>query len=381
MAQGFIPVGRTNMDEFAMGSSNEHSVYGPVDNPWNADHVSGGSSGGSAAVVAQGAVPVSLGSDTGGSIRQPASFCGVVGLKPTYGRVSRYGLVAFASSLDQIGPFSQCVDDTAILLDAICGFDPKDSTSNHHDGTVFFDDTPMDNLTGRVIGVPNELMGPDVDDDVRTGVMTALKKMESLGATVSFFDFPYFDASLAAYYILAPAEASSNLSRFDGVRYGHRTPADSLKSMIHSSRQTGFGDEVTRRIILGTHVLSSGYYDAYYGNAQRVRAVVTEQYATLFKTYDIICSPTATTTAFKKNAHQNNPLAMYLSDMATIPVNLAGLPAMSIPCGLDRNGLPIGCQFIAPWFKEKPMIQVARVLETALAFKPKRAFQLEDIVS
>ena len=376
MTAGFIPVGRTNMDEFAMGSSNEHSVYGPVSNPWNPDLVSGGSSGGSAAAVAAGLVPVTLGSDTGGSIRQPASFCGVVGLKPTYGRVSRYGLVAFASSLDQIGPFAQYVDDVAFILESLCGFDPNDSTSEKRPVESFSEQLSTESLKGKRIGVPNQLMTNTISEDVRTSLLAALKRFESLGAVVEYFDFELVDEALATYYIIAPAEVSSNLSRFDGVRYGNRnTDATSLKEMIQTTRQDGFGDEVKRRIILGTYVLSSGYYDAYYGKAQQVRAVVSETYANLFKSYDFICSPTAPTTAFKKGENLHDPMQMYLSDIATIPVNLAGLPAMSFPCGLDSAGSPIGCQLVGSWFNELGLLQAAQAFESSLEFQPKFSFE------
>ncbi len=378
LAQGFIPVGRLNMDEFAMGSSNEYSIYGAVDNPWDSACVPGGSSGGSAAAIARGLVPVSLGSDTGGSIRQPASFCGVVGLKPTYGRVSRYGLVAFASSLDQIGPMGQYVEDVAFLFESICGFDPNDSTSESLPEESFTDQLEQGTLKDKRIGVPNELMSDKVSDAVREATSSTLKMFEEAGAHVEFFDFKYFDEALATYYILAPAEASSNLSRFDGVRYGHRSnDGKNLKEMIEKSRQEGFGDEVKRRIILGTYVLSSGYYDAYYGKAQNVRGIVTERYSNLLKTYDFICSPTAPTTAFKKGAHEGDPLTMYLSDIATIPINLAGLPAISIPCGLDPNGLPIGFQLTGNWFQEKELLKAAYALQTRIEFKPKHSFNLE----
>ena len=378
--QGFIPVGRTNMDEFAMGSSNEHSVYGPVSNPWNLDCVSGGSSGGSAAAVASGVVPLTLGSDTGGSIRQPASFCGVVGMKPTYGRVSRYGLVAFASSLDQIGPFAQSVEDLAILMESISGFDKHDSTSEKRLVDSFSDSLVHADLKGKRIGVANQLMTDSIDLSIRNSIELSLTQFEQLGATVEFYDFPYIDEALATYYILAPAEASSNLSRFDGVRYGYRNDsAASLHDMIKQSRQQGFGDEVKRRIILGTYVLSSGYYDAYYGKAQKVRAVVSEAFADLFKKFDFLCSPTAPTTAFKKGVNLGDPMKMYLSDIATIPVNLAGLPALSLPCGLDEQGLPIGMQLTASWFNEQSLLQCAYLFEQQCGFKQKNAYQINGV--
>lgn len=379
MDAGFIPIGRTNMDEFAMGSSNEHSVYGPVSNPWNTDYVPGGSSGGSAAAVAAGMVPVTLGSDTGGSIRQPAAYCGVVGMKPTYGTVSRYGLVAFASSLDQIGPFGQSVDDVAIMLEAICGQDPNDATSEKLAVNAFSQHVSMDALSGKRIGVANQLMSDYVDADIRSAVEVVMKKMVDLGATVDFYDFPYIEEALATYYILAPAEASSNLSRFDGVRYGMRhMNADSLGDMIKKTRQHGFGDEVKRRIILGTYVLSSGYYDAYYAKAQSVRAVVTEAYAKLFREFDVLCSPTAPSTAFLKGRHVDDPMTMYLSDIATIPVNLAGLPALSMPCSLSSQGLPIGLQLTGAWFKDHDLLNVATVLEDVLGFTQRYPFSVPE---
>jgi aspartyl-tRNA(Asn)/glutamyl-tRNA(Gln) amidotransferase subunit A len=369
---GFIPVGRTNMDEFAMGSSNEYSVYGPVSNPWATGHVSGGSSGGSAAAVAAGMVPVALGSDTGGSIRQPASFCGVVGVKPTYGRVSRYGLVAFASSLDQIGPFCQHVKDAALVTQVLSGFDPNDSTSEPNVEPLRGDNLNLTSLNGQRVGIPNQLMSNTINASVRMAVQHAIEHMENLGAHISYFDFPFVDEALATYYIIAPAEVSSNLSRFDGVRFGYRhASAGTLNDMIRSSRDHGFGDEVKRRIMLGTYVLSSGYYDAYYGKAQHVRRLITQTFSDLFKTYDIICSPTAPTTAFKKGENTNDPMQMYLSDIATIPVNLAGLPGVSIPCGTDDQGLPIGFQLVGRWFDEHRIFDVAQCLEHSIGFNPK----------
>ncbi len=376
MNHGFIPVGRTNMDEFAMGSSNEYSVYGDVSNPWNADRVPGGSSGGSAAAVAAGMVPVTLGSDTGGSIRQPASFCGVVGLKPTYGRVSRYGLVAFASSLDQIGPFAPSVSDAAYMLECMAGADDCDATSDSHEVPSFSTQLTVDSLRGKRIGVPRQLMSDAISPSVQSSMNAAFAQLESLGATVEMMDFPLIDEALATYYIIAPAEASSNLSRFDGVRYGHRNDqATQLHDMMQCSRQDGFGDEVKRRIILGTHVLSSGYYDAYYGKAQKVRGLIAEAYSSAFNTYDILCSPTAPTTAFRKQQHTDDPMQMYLSDIATIPVNLAGVPAISLPCGVDNDGLPIGLQMTSAWFDEITLLQVAHAFETVCAFQPQHSFE------
>jgi aspartyl-tRNA(Asn)/glutamyl-tRNA(Gln) amidotransferase subunit A len=284
--------------------------------------------------------------------------------------------VAFASSLDQIGPFAQYVDDAALILESLCGFDPHDSTSENRSVEPFSVNLVVDSLKGKCIGVPNQLMSQDIASDVRQSISGALKRFESLGASIDYFDFDLVDEALATYYIIAPAEVSSNLSRFDGVRYGNRnTSANSLKEMIQITREEGFGDEVKRRIILGTYVLSSGYYDAYYGKAQKVRAVVSETYANLFKSYDFICSPTAPTTAFEKGANLNDPMQMYLSDIATIPVNLAGLPAISFPCGLDSSGAPIGCQLVGGWFKEHALLQAAHAFERALEFQPKYLFE------
>lgn len=356
-SHGLIPVIKTNMDEFAMGSSNENSAFFPTKNPWDLDRVPGGSSGGSAAAVAAREVPLALGSDTGGSIRQPASFCGIVGVKPTYGRVSRYGLVAFASSLDQIGPFSQTVEESAQLMNVICGHDPKDSTSSTHPVPDF---TAMLNkdVKGLKIGVPKELFGDSIAPDVKQALVKALDLLAANGATWEEIELNSFKAAVSTYYILAPAEASANLSRFDGVRYGHRDKdAKTLKDMIINSRSQGFGSEVKRRIILGTYVLSSGYYDAYYVRAQKARQWISQDFKKAFEKYDILVTPTAPTTAFKLGENSDNPLNMYLADIATIPVNLAGLPGMSLPCGF-ANGLPIGMQLITKAFDESTLFQV-----------------------
>jgi len=340
-----LPIGKLNMDEFAMGSSTENSAYFPTKNPWDLSRVPGGSSGGSAAAVAAGFVPVSLGSDTGGSIRQPASFCGVTGLKPTYGRVSRYGLVAFASSLDQIGPLGRSVEDCAYLLDAISGNDLRDATSAKLPATKVVDYLALPQKSLK-IGVPRELMGPEIDDAVKACVESAIQWYEAQGHQIIWCDMKSFSAAVATYYIIAPAEASANLSRYDGVRYGLRDKdADTLKTMMSDTRGKGFGAEVKRRIILGTYVLSSGYYDAFYSKAQQVRSLITYEFQQAFQNVDVLLTPTAPTTAFSFGAHAKDPLAMYLADIATIPVNMAGLPALSLPCGFSE-GLPVGMQLI-----------------------------------
>ena len=367
-SNGLIPVIKTNLDEFAMGSSNENSAYFPTKNPWNLGHVPGGSSGGSAAAVAAGQVPLALGSDTGGSIRQPASFCGVVGVKPTYGRVSRYGLVAFASSLDQIGPFSQTVEDAAQLMNVICGHDEKDSTSAKHPTPDFTASLGQD-ITGLKIGVPKELLGENIAPEVKQALITALDLLTQNGATWEEISLDSFNSAVSTYYILAPAEASANLARFDGVRYGHRDKdAKTLKEMIINSRSQGFGPEVKRRIILGTYVLSSGYYDAYYVRAQKARQWVIQDFTKAFAKYDVIITPTAPTPAFKLGENANDPLQMYLADIATIPINLAGLPGMSIPCGFSSNGLPIGMQLIGKNFDEETLFKVGHFYQQHTAF-------------
>lgn len=363
-AQGAIVMGKTNMDEFAMGSSTEQSAFQTTRNPRDVTRVPGGSSGGSAAAVAADMVVAALGSDTGGSIRQPAAFCGVVGLKPTYGRVSRYGLVAFASSLDQIGPLTHTVEDAAILLDAISGFDPMDSTSSNRPATRCYDGLRAD-IRGMRIGVPAELLGDTIDPAVKESVIAALDQLATHGASWEPFSMPALNAAVSTYYIIAPAEASSNLARFDGVRYGYRHPNGStVKDMIATSRGHGFGDEVKRRIIIGTYVLSAGYYDAYYHQAQRVRRAIGQQFQAAFATYDLIVTPTAPTTAFELGAHDRDPLGMYVADIATIPVNMAGLPAISIPCRPAPSGLPIGLQLIAPAFEEQRLLNAALLHQT-----------------
>lgn len=370
-AQHLIPVVKTNLDEFAMGSSTENSAYQATTNPWDVTRAPGGSSGGSAAAVAAQEALFSLGSDTGGSIRQPASFCGVVGIKPTYGRVSRYGLVAFASSLDQIGPFTRTVEEGAYLLEALCGHDPMDATSSLNPVPAFSKQLTGD-IKGLKIGVPQELLGEAIAPEVKQSIMEALDLLKQQGATWELTSMASFEAAMPTYYILASAEASANLSRFDGVRYGHRAQgATSLKQMYKKSRGEGFGPEVLRRIILGTFVLSSGYYDAYYLKAQKARTYIQEDFKKAFSKYDVLLTPTAPTTAFKLGENTENPLAMYLADIATIPVNLAGLPAMSIPCGFS-NGLPIGLQLIAKPFDEVTMLNAGYTYQKLTSYHKKR---------
>ncbi len=366
-----VTVGKLNMDEFAMGGSNENSAYGAVRNPWNLEHVPGGSSGGSAAAVAAGEVLFALGSDTGGSIRQPASYCGVVGLKPTYGLVSRYGLVAFASSLDQIGPVTRNVEDSAYVLQAIAGYDAQDSTSAKVDIPDYLSALTGD-VSGLRIAVPKEYIGEGVDPSVREQVMSALKVLESLGAVWEEVSLPHTEYAVAAYYLLASSEASSNLARFDGVRYGVRVDeGGGLLDLYHNSRSRGFGPEVKRRIMLGTYALSSGYYDAYYLKAQKVRTLIKQDFDEVFKNYDVVIGPTAPTTAFKLGSQTENPLTMYLNDILTIPVNLAGIPAVSIPCGF-AGGLPVGLQIIGKEFDESTVLRVAHAFEQHTDFHKER---------
>ncbi|WP_408009174.1 Asp-tRNA(Asn)/Glu-tRNA(Gln) amidotransferase subunit GatA [Pseudalkalibacillus sp. A8] len=359
-----ITVGKLNMDEFAMGSSNENSGFFQTRNPWNTDYVPGGSSGGSAAAVAAGEVFFSLGSDTGGSIRQPAAYCGVVGLKPTYGRVSRFGLVAFASSLDQIGPITTSVEDNAFLFQAISGYDKMDSTSANVDNQDYTAALTGD-VKGLKIAVPKEYIGEGVDEDVKNRIMEALKVLEGKGAEWEEVSLPHSKYGVATYYLLASSEASSNLARFDGVRYGVRTEnADNLLELYNHTRSEGFGDEVKRRIMLGTFALSSGFYDAYYKKAQKVRTLIKNDFDEVFEKYDVILGPTAPTTAFKIGAKTDDPLTMYANDILTIPVNLAGVPAISVPCGLS-NGLPVGLQIIGKAFDESTIYRVAHAYEQA----------------
>ena len=360
--EGMITIGKTNLDEFAMGSSTENSAFKTTKNPWNTQTVPGGSSGGSAAAVAADEAPLALGSDTGGSIRQPASFCGVVGLKPTYGRVSRYGLIAFASSLDQIGPLTKDVTDAALLMNVIAKHDKKDSTSADIK-TPDYRKSLVRNVKGLKIAVPKELMGEGIEENTKKAVLEALKTLEKLGATYKEVSLPSLKYALATYYIIAPAEASSNLSRYDGVHYGFRSDKQSdLMDMYLNTRKEGFGPEVKRRIIIGTYALSSGYYDAYYLKAQKIRTLIKQDFDKTFKDFDIVVSPTSPSPAFKVGEKCSDPLAMYLSDIATIPINLAGIPAISLPCGFDRD-LPVGLQMIGRDFDEETLFRTAFTYE------------------
>ena len=364
-----IYLGKLNMDEFAMGSSTEHSAFFKTHNPWDLNRVPGGSSGGSAAAVAANIAPWTLGSDTGGSIRQPASHCGVVGLKPTYGLVSRYGLVAFASSLDQIGPITKDVTDSAMLLNIIAGHDEKDSTSMDLPKKDYTQSLVND-VKGLRIGIPKEYLGEGINEEVKNAILNVAKKYEEMGAIVEDCSFEVGQYATAVYYIIACAEASSNLGRFDGIRYGYRSEKfDNLKDIYKNSRSEGFGEEVKRRIMLGTYVLSSGYYDAYYKKAQRVRTVISEAYNELFGKYDLLLSPTAPTTAFKIGEKSNNPLEMYLADICTVPVNIGGLPGISVPCALDSKGMPIGFQLIGKPFSEELILKAAYTYEQNTNFK------------
>jgi aspartyl-tRNA(Asn)/glutamyl-tRNA(Gln) amidotransferase subunit A len=363
---GAVMVGKTNLDEFAMGSSTENSAYQVTANPWDLDRVPGGSSGGSAAAVAAQECAVALGSDTGGSIRQPASFCGVVGLKPTYGLVSRYGLVAYASSLDQIGPLARTVEDAAILLSAIAGYDPNDATSLKVEIPDYAKILQPDlRPRGRLrVGIIKETFGEGLDPAVEQAVTKAIDQLQSLGAEIHVISCPRFRYGLPTYYIIAPSEASANLARYDGVKYGKRVPdADNLLSMYTKTRAAGFGAEVKRRIMLGTYALSAGYYDAYYLKAQKVRTLIKQDFEAAFEKVDVLVCPTAPTTAFKAGEKTEDPLSMYLSDLMTIPVNLTGLPGLSVPCGFDDNGLPIGMQLIGKVLREDQLFQVAYAYE------------------
>ena len=359
--QAAVIAGKANMDEFAMGSSTENSAYKTTRNPWNTETVPGGSSGGSAAAVAAGEVIWALGSDTGGSIRQPAAYCGVVGLKPTYGRVSRYGLVAYASSLDQIGPITRDVRDSAIVLNAIAGYDKKDSTSINTSVPDFTQVITQD-IKGMKIGIPAEYYGAGMDSGVRQSIETAIRQLESLGAHVVELSMPNTEYALSAYYLIATAEASSNLARYDGVGYGHRGGGNDIVAMYKRSRTEGFGEEVRRRIMLGTYALSSGYYDAYYLQALKVRTLVKQDFDRAFEQVDVLVTPTAPTQAFKVGDKINDPLAMYLEDVCTVPINLAGVPGISLPCGF-ANGLPIGVQIIGKPLDEASVLRAAYALE------------------
>ena len=364
-AAGMPSLGKTNMDEFAMGSSNETSFFGPVKNPWDTARVPGGSSGGSAACVAARMAPAATGTDTGGSIRQPAALCGITGLKPTYGVVSRYGMIAFASSLDQGGPMAQTAEDCGLLLNVMAGFDERDSTSLQRDKEDYTRDLNQP-LAGLKIGLPREFFGEGLTGDTAKAVEEAIAQYRKLGAETVEVGLPNSKLSVAAYYVLAPAEASSNLSRFDGVRYGYRTPEyTDLLDMYEKSRAEGFGGEVKRRILIGTYVLSHGYYDAYYIQAQKLRRLIANDFSEAFKQCDVILGPTAPTTAFKLGEKSDDPVQMYLSDIYTIAVNLAGLPGMSLPCGFDAQGLPIGLQLIGNYFGEARMLNVAHQYQRA----------------
>lgn len=367
-----VAIGKLNMDEFAMGSSNENSGYVPTRNPWNTDYVPGGSSGGSAAAVAAGEVLFALGSDTGGSIRQPAAFCGVVGLKPTYGRVSRFGLVAFASSLDQIGPITRNVEDNARVLEVISGLDPMDSTSADMEVPAYTEELTGD-VKGLKIAVPKEYLAEGVDPEVKETIISALKVYESLGATWEEVSLPHSKYAVATYYLLSSSEASANLARFDGVRYGVRSEnADNMIDMFKKSRSEGFGEEVKRRIMLGTFALSSGYYDAYYKKAQKVRTLIKQDFDQIFADYDVVIGPTTPTPAFKVGEKTADPLTMYANDILTIPVNLAGVPGISVPCGFSENGLPIGLQIIGKHFAEGTVYRAAHAFERATDHHTKR---------
>jgi aspartyl-tRNA(Asn)/glutamyl-tRNA(Gln) amidotransferase subunit A len=373
---GMVSLGKTNMDEFAMGSSNETSFFGPVRNPWDGERVPGGSSGGSAAAVAARLAPAATGTDTGGSIRQPAALCNLTGLKPTYGVVSRYGMIAFASSLDQGGPMAKGAEDCALLLNAMAGFDERDSTSLDRPAEDYARDLTRP-LSGLRIGLPREFFGEGCAAGVMTAVRAALAEYEKLGATMVEVSLPNSHLSVPAYYVIAPAEASSNLSRFDGVRYGYRAPEyGSLDDMYKKSRAQGFGDEVKRRILIGTYVLSHGYYDAYYLQAQRIRRLIADDFVEAFKACDVIMGPTSPSTAFKLGEKAADPVQMYLSDIYTIAVNLAGLPGMSIPCGF-ADGLPVGLQLIGNYFAEARLLNVAHRYQQATDWHQRRPAGVE----
>ena len=379
-AQNIISLGKLNMDEFAMGGSTETSYFKKTKNPWNLNKVPGGSSGGSAAAVAANMVPWALGSDTGGSIRQPASLCGVVGLKPTYGLVSRYGLVAFASSLDQIGPITKDVRDSAMLLSLIAGKDEKDTTSEDS-GNKDYTLALKNDVKGMKIGVPKEFLGEGINEEVKAKIKESIEIYKNLGAEVEEFSLDIAKYALATYYIIACAEASSNLGRFDGIRYGYRTPEfENLKDIYKKSRSEGFGKEVKRRIILGTYVLSSGYYDAYYKKAQQVRTLVSNEFSKAFEKYDVILTPTSPTVAFNIGEKSNDPLEMYLADICTVSINIAGVPAISIPCGVNSEGMPIGMQLIGDKFKEETILNAAYAFEQKIKFREnyKPQFRKED---
>lgn len=376
---GAVIIGKTNMDEFAMGSTTETSAYGVTRNPWNTDHVPGGSSGGSCAAVAAEEVTYALGSDTGGSIRQPSSFCGVTGIKPTYGTVSRYGLIAYGSSLDQIGPVAKDVTDCAAILETISSYDEKDSTSVKRDD-LKFTEALVDDVKEMKIGIPRDYFGDGLDPEVKEAVLNAAKVLEEKGAIVEEFDLGLVEYAIPAYYVIACAEASSNLARFDGVKYGYRTAEyTDLHNMYKKSRSEGFGPEVKRRIMLGSFVLSSGYYDAYYLKALRVKALIKKAFDQAFAKYDVILGPAAPTTAPKLGASLSDPIQMYLGDIYTISVNLSGLPGISLPCGIDSKGLPIGLQLIGDCFKEKNIIRAAYSFEQTYGYKRSKLAEAADV--
>ncbi len=363
-AAGTVCLGKTNMDEFAMGSSNENSYFGPVKNPWNTEFVPGGSSGGSAAAVAAGLCAAATGTDTGGSIRQPAAFCGITGLKPTYGRVSRLGMIAFASSLDQGGPMARTAEDTALLLNVMAGHDPKDSTSSTHQ-TEDYTAELNKKLSGLRIGLPKEYFSDKLDSEVGRALEAAIKVYESLGAQFAEISLPHTELSVPAYYVIAPAEASANLSRFDGVRYGHRCEAPKdLEDLYLRSRAEGFGPEVQRRILIGTYALSAGYFEAYYRQAQKIRRLIKDDFVSAFGEVDAILSPTTPGASFKIGSKTSDPIQMYLEDIFTIPTSLAGLPAMALPCG-DIQGLPVGMQLIGNYFNESRLLNIAHRFQQA----------------
>lgn len=370
---GAVLLGKTNLDEFAMGGSSEHSAFGPVRNPWDPSRVPGGSSGGSAVAVASGAAFGALGTDTGGSVRQPAGLCGITGLKPTYGRVPRWGMVAFASSLDQVGPMGKEVRDVSLLLQAIAGFDPRDATSAE-EAVPDFGQALETGARGLRIGVPKEYFGDGLQDDVRTAMDEALKVYQGLGATLVDISLPHSAYGVATYYLIATAEASSNLARFDGVRYGLRRGAEGgLRQMYSETRREGFGTEVKRRILLGTYALSAGYYDAYYLKAQKVRTLIRQDFTEAFDTVDVVAVPTSPTTAFALGEKTDDPVTMYLADVFTITANLAGIPGISIPAGFDSAGLPIGLQLLGQPFDEAPLLQAARAFERETSWHQARA--------
>jgi aspartyl-tRNA(Asn)/glutamyl-tRNA(Gln) amidotransferase subunit A len=367
-----IIIGKTNMDEFAMGSSTENSAFKSTKNPWDLERVPGGSSGGSAAAVSSGLAPISLGSDTGGSVRQPAAFCGVVGLKPTYGLVSRFGLIAFGSSLDQIGPLSRTVADCALTLEVIQGEDPLDCTTQRETSQRTYLDKLDEGVHGLRIGIPKEFFTTGLDEEISLSIKESIKHFEMLGAIVEEMSIPITVEGLSAYYIISSAEASSNLARFDGIRYGYRpNEFDKIDELIEVSRTEAFGNEVKRRIMLGTYALSSGYYDAYYNRAQKLKLKIKDQFKSIFEKYDIILSPTSPILPFKCGEKNNNPLEMYLADIYTININLAGIPALSMPCGFSNSGLPIGLQIIGPALGEDKIFKAAYALEQALKINSK----------